>query len=349
MEKYTTANKYLQGFVILTSLSAVLSCQSAQILENGVTEADKSIILQEHNKLRASVAMGRVPGQPGAENMREMVWDEELAARAQKWADNCQFKHDPRRTIDRFTMGQNVAILWSTAPLGEGEGDFPSRIQSWFNEVQKYDFGSAWSPKTGHYSQLVWGETNLVGCGFTYYKDSRKYNKLFVCNYGPGGNVIGANPYEVGRPACTNYGMKPSYHYQGLCSVPANFQNTIEESPSFYVKEPAYTSGKSSYEPQQQQQQSVSQLIQVPGSKTTTTTTTHHHYVYRQVQRQQQQQQPKPVQQQQTTEEQLQQTQQQQPQQKPPAPDYDYSFKSFFKQLAANNKNPSYGYDWQLQ
>lgn len=110
-------------------------------------------------------------------------------------------------------MGQNLAIIWSTAPLDPDDGDFPSRIQNWFNEVQKYSFGDAWSPKTGHYSQvyfvvfyypicklimfflisyfclffqLVWGETSLVGCGFAEYKDKSKYNKLYVCNYGPG-------------------------------------------------------------------------------------------------------------------------------------------------------------------
>lgn len=89
-------------------------------------------------------------------------------------------------SLDRFTMGQNLAVIWSTAPLDPDDGDFPSRIQNWFNEVQKYSFGDAWSPKTGHYSQLVWGETSLVGCGFAEYKDNIKYNKLYVCNYGPG-------------------------------------------------------------------------------------------------------------------------------------------------------------------
>ncbi|KAH8417506.1 hypothetical protein KR222_001231, partial [Zaprionus bogoriensis] len=190
------------------------------ISASGISSEERSIILQEHNRLRQLVATGRYPGQPGAENMREIVWDDELAARAQQWADNCQFRHDPHRTINRFTMGQNLAVIWSTAPLDPDDGDFPSRIQNWFNEVQKYSFGDAWSPKTGHYSQLVWGETSLVGCGFAEYKDNIKYNKLYVCNYGPGGNVVGYNPYEVGKPSCATYGMKPSSRYQGLCAAP---------------------------------------------------------------------------------------------------------------------------------
>uniref|UniRef100_A0A1A9WYF9 SCP domain-containing protein n=1 Tax=Glossina brevipalpis TaxID=37001 RepID=A0A1A9WYF9_9MUSC len=65
----------------------------------GITEQEKQIILQEHNRLRQQVATGRYPGQPGAENMREIVWDNELAERAQKWAENCQFRHDPHRTL----------------------------------------------------------------------------------------------------------------------------------------------------------------------------------------------------------------------------------------------------------
>ncbi|KAH8402732.1 hypothetical protein KR215_009422 [Drosophila sulfurigaster] len=215
------------------------------ISASGISTEERSIILQEHNRLRQLVATGRYPGQPGAENMREIIWDDELAARAQQWADNCQFRHDPHRTINRFTMGQNLAIIWSTAPLDADDGDFPSRIQNWFNEVQKYSFGDAWSPKTGHYSQLVWGETSLVGCGFAEYKDNIKYNKLYVCNYGPGGNVVGYNPYEVGKPSCSTYGMKPSSRYQGLCAAPGAspaVANSVYGGNTFETYEYSYNS-----------------------------------------------------------------------------------------------------------
>ncbi|KAH8358761.1 hypothetical protein KR093_002240 [Drosophila rubida] len=215
------------------------------ISASGISTEERSIILQEHNRLRQLVATGRYPGQPGAENMREIIWDDELAARAQQWADNCQFRHDPHRTINRFTMGQNLAIIWSTAPLDADDGDFPSRIQNWFNEVQKYSFGDAWSPKTGHYSQLVWGETSLVGCGFAEYKDNIKYNKLYVCNYGPGGNVVGYNPYEVGKPSCSTYGMKPSSRYQGLCAAPGAspaVSNSVYGGNTFETYEYSYNS-----------------------------------------------------------------------------------------------------------
>lgn len=68
--------------------------------------------------------------------------------------------------------------------------------------------------------QLVWGETSHVGCGYTFYYDpARGYTKLYVCNYGPGGNVIGSNPYEKGYPSCSNFGLTDSTKYSGLCGM----------------------------------------------------------------------------------------------------------------------------------
>ncbi len=41
--------------------------------------------------------------------MREMIWDAELAAVAQRWADQCQFGHDDERGVERYEhVGQNV-------------------------------------------------------------------------------------------------------------------------------------------------------------------------------------------------------------------------------------------------
>jgi hypothetical protein len=57
-------------------------------------------------------------------------------------------------SLGRFIMGQNLGLLWSTAALADDDGDFPSRIRNWFNEVQKYAWGAKWSVKTGHYSQV---------------------------------------------------------------------------------------------------------------------------------------------------------------------------------------------------
>merc|ERR1719228_2157842 len=61
------------------------------------SESGKNLILTKHNDLRRKVAKGEQkvpPQQPSASNMRKLIWNEELAAIAQRWADQCDFNHD---------------------------------------------------------------------------------------------------------------------------------------------------------------------------------------------------------------------------------------------------------------
>ena len=62
----------------------------------------KAAILNKHNELRRRVAKGEETNgingaQPAASNMKKMVWNEELEAVAQRWADQCTFGHDKKR------------------------------------------------------------------------------------------------------------------------------------------------------------------------------------------------------------------------------------------------------------
>lgn len=77
--------------------------------EWGVTDEDRRLILEEHNYLRQTVARGNVPGQPAAQNMQEMRWDDELAAKAQQWANECTFQHDPSRYLGEFKYRRDTA------------------------------------------------------------------------------------------------------------------------------------------------------------------------------------------------------------------------------------------------
>lgn len=73
----------------------------------GVTLDERSHILETHNRLRSQVAQGAVPNQPGAQNMQEMVWDDELAYKAQQWAEQCTFEHDPGRYLSECGLHIN--------------------------------------------------------------------------------------------------------------------------------------------------------------------------------------------------------------------------------------------------
>jgi len=142
-----------------------------------------------------------------------MKWDPELARMAQAWANQCLFQHDTCRDVDRFRVGQNLAISmssvagsasssWATAINGTMNGKWVG----WFSEVQAMKSGyvnGGWAgpdfSSVGHYTQMMWADSYLVGCAVIQYKSSRWFNTLNVCNYGPTGNFNGLPVYKIGR------------------------------------------------------------------------------------------------------------------------------------------------------
>jgi hypothetical protein len=113
-----------------------------------------------------------------------------------------------------------------------------------------------------HYTQVVWADTYLVGCATAYYQSTAvsgfhfsfsyfissnlvclqvfgpkfPYNRLYICNYGPTGNVIGSPVYAQGRPAsaCPS-NTKTSTAYPGLCAWEDDNTFTPKLSPSHFI------------------------------------------------------------------------------------------------------------------
>jgi len=131
---------------------------------------DKQAILHEHNKARQMLALGKVGGQPAAMNMREMIWDDELARIAQRWADQCMPGHDHARNVDRFAVGQNVATTWTykRKPPNKDAPEFQRHVLGWFDEVNKYKWRSKdispfnFRMDTGHYTQVSFNDDSHV-------------------------------------------------------------------------------------------------------------------------------------------------------------------------------------------
>lgn len=204
------------------------ACPGKQLLRSGgVTKAQQVRILDLHNQLRAWVAGGFQTGLPPAANMRALSWDDELAVIAQRWADQCTDGHDKERSVSRFHVGQNVALVWTYEYEDDllDEPDWDSQIYAWYNEATEFHFKSAsispfqFSKKLGHFTQLVWADTYKIGCGYAYYRQSvRGLTKIYVCNYGPGGNIIGTSMYEQSPVATCRPGLVPAINtYNGLC------------------------------------------------------------------------------------------------------------------------------------
>ncbi|MFH9705770.1 CAP family protein [Streptomyces luteogriseus] len=59
-----------------------------------------------------------------------------------------------------------------------------------------------YSPDTGSFTQVVWKDTDVLGCGrASGHRDGGEAHHTFiVCSYGPAGNIIGRFRANVGEP-----------------------------------------------------------------------------------------------------------------------------------------------------
>ncbi|KAL4916079.1 CAP domain-containing protein [Aspergillus aurantiobrunneus] len=140
----------------------------------------KSSILTTTNTYRA------------AHNASTLTWNETLASYASQWAETCMWEHSGG------PYGENLAFGYTNATAA---------VQAWEAEASMYDFEkpTGFSEETGHFTQLVWKGTREVGCaavdcGLTDLDgdgdgDEKSWDRAqgwyVVCEYVPGGNVVG--------------------------------------------------------------------------------------------------------------------------------------------------------------
>jgi len=209
---------------------------SSQTIYRGLNSVTKQAVLDRHNQLRRQVANGLetrgtstiVFGQPPASNMKELVWSDELAAIAQRWTDQCNElgPHDKSRgKLDGTSVGQNQAYAASTMQMGEEEvlDQFALQPDGWYDEVAEPGYDGdrvdrfAFDRGTGHYTAVVWADTEEVGCGLVYYKTGQWYTSLVICNYARSGNWMGKPVYKTGK-ACRACPPGHRVCKDGLCA-----------------------------------------------------------------------------------------------------------------------------------
>nr|CAD7586036.1 unnamed protein product [Timema genevievae] len=123
--------------------------------------------------------------------------------------------------IDGFYVGQNS--FTSMSSKGGSQFNKSSSVGVFFREVTSFNSGGVekftFSSSTGHYTQLVWADTHLVGCGSISFPSGSWNKNQLACNYGPGGNMIGASVYKEGKPCskCPE-GTKCDAKDTGLCA-----------------------------------------------------------------------------------------------------------------------------------
>jgi Cysteine-rich secretory protein family len=123
-----------------------------------------------------------------------LAWDPELAAEAAAWGETLAaagaFEHEDGGGED--PQGEN---LWA----GTRGAYSPEEMVEGWGEEKKYfrpgrfpdnsvtgDFADV-----GHYTQLMWSETDRVGCALAEGAEE----EVLVCRYRTAGNVVGERPF----------------------------------------------------------------------------------------------------------------------------------------------------------
>jgi hypothetical protein len=205
------------------------TCGTASVM----AAADQQSAVSVHNSLRA--------GEKGS-NMIALTFSQDLANRAQQWTNTCNWYHGMFTSCaDGHQIGQNLYMIGggSTYPTFNAT----AAIVSWFNEKPDFNPSTkicAAGKECGHYTQLVWGASGSMGCGWTKCPKVAVGTStwtnciIFGCDYDPPGNVDGESMYEVGTVCsqCANV-MTTGYVCQNnLCNPCSKSSNPSCQCPN---------------------------------------------------------------------------------------------------------------------
>ncbi|KAF7231797.1 hypothetical protein EG68_11337 [Paragonimus skrjabini miyazakii] len=124
----------------------------------------------------------------------KLTYDDSLARSAQKWAEElARFGHMQHGQNVKY--GENLSSKWTSnqASISGCEA-----TQMWYDEVSFHDYTGDFSPKSGHFTQLIWKSTTKAGFGRATSSDGKSV--YVVGHYWEAGNVIGKFRENVPRP-----------------------------------------------------------------------------------------------------------------------------------------------------
>ncbi|XCN72633.1 MAG: CAP domain-containing protein [Candidatus Electrothrix aestuarii] len=180
----TGASGPLSRHDILSAGQSEVSLQQNERHSGGENLINPEAITAEHNRWRSQVG---VP---------ELRWSDKLANAAQDWADTlkekgCGFYHSNNGYGENLFMSS--ARIRSDGTREVMDVKPQDAVDSWGNESRDYNYAeNSCSGVCGHYTQVVWKETQEVGCAKTVCDDK---SQVWVCSYAPAGNRIGKRPY----------------------------------------------------------------------------------------------------------------------------------------------------------
>lgn len=134
-------------------------------------------MLSEHNDARDEVG---VP---------HLSWSDNLAVSAREWAEDLAGRDC---ILEHSGPGEN--LYWSSSSSWSSPS---SVVGLWEAEKEHYDLETNTCEPgevCGHYTQMIWSSTELLGCGRAKCDDGR--GQIWACHYRPYGNWSGKGPLD---------------------------------------------------------------------------------------------------------------------------------------------------------
>ncbi len=171
-------------------------------IEGDLTQDIKESLLR-HNEARLELGIDT-----------NLTWSDTISRDAQLYADEMAqsgyWGHDKKNQIDGYAHGNYGENLYTSSNAASIE----IATQAWIDEKEYYTYGKVVSSSAvddtcvdgvdihgnailcGHYTQIIWKDTTLVGCAMSRYEvgDYKGWD-IVVCKYQTPGNVIGETPY----------------------------------------------------------------------------------------------------------------------------------------------------------
>ena len=99
------------------------------------------------------------------EGTDNLVYDADLAADAQAFAESCPTGHNDPNQGDN---GEN--LYWAGSTVAP-DTPYSAAVNTWYDEIKDYAWPQTFGGQTsnggvvGHFTQVVWKETTKIGCG----------------------------------------------------------------------------------------------------------------------------------------------------------------------------------------
>ena len=175
--------------IFLNTILLIKYISAQQSLPTGCLDAFRTAALTAHNQYRALCG---VPSLTESDTI-----DSSAQAWATQMATTNVFAHSGNSLYGESLYGQFTSGSLNNFSACSTLGT--TCVKSWYDEISNYNFNNpGYSDSTGHYTQVVWKSSSILGMGLGWGIQSGGLNSYYcVGQYSPAGNNVAPGQFAT--------------------------------------------------------------------------------------------------------------------------------------------------------